>query len=120
MYWEIPIMKRNIVNARPIYNHSKGHLIAYKVAKHYQVPFEVFMSRKRGKGIVFPRQVAMWMIKRFDWSEDVSLERVGFVFKRNHATVIHGIKQVDNIMSCYFRERQEINELLTELKTQIV
>ncbi|MDR1788835.1 MAG: chromosomal replication initiator protein DnaA [Opitutaceae bacterium] len=65
------------------------------VAEHYRISLADMVGKKRPQGIVFPRQVAMWLCRRHTRH---SLQEIGAFFgKRDHGTVIHAIKTVDNI-----------------------
>lgn len=60
----------------------------------WNVSYTDVISKTRTEEIVFARQLAQYIIKyRYP---DMSLARVGMLFMKNHATVIHSIKIVDN------------------------
>jgi len=61
------------------------------VSAQFQVSVLDMQSRTRKKGIVFPRQVAMYLSRLH--TKD-SLADIGKVFGRDHATVLHAIKVV--------------------------
>ncbi len=63
------------------------------VSAQFQVSVEDMQSRTRKKGVVFPRQVAMYL-SRVHTSD--SLADIGKVFGRDHATVLHAIKVVSD------------------------
>lgn len=63
------------------------------VGAQFQVSVLDMQSRTRKKGIVFPRQVAMYLSRLH--TKD-SLADIGKVFGRDHATVLHAIKVVSD------------------------
>jgi len=70
--------------------------IQKKVADYYQIRFSEMIGRRRTSAIVFPRQVAMY-ISRTLTSDP--LKSIGDAFGgRDHGTVIHACKQVENMM----------------------
>ena len=70
--------------------------IQKKVAEYYQISFSDLLGRKRTNKIAFPRQVAMYLSRTIT---NVPLKAIGDAFGgRDHGTVIHACKQVENMM----------------------
>lgn len=70
--------------------------IQKKVSDYYKIRFSDLIGRRRTSVIVFPRQVAMY-ISRTLTSDP--LKSIGDAFGgRDHGTVIHACKQVENMM----------------------
>ena len=70
--------------------------IQKKVAEYYQISFSEILGRKRTNKIAFPRQVAMYLSRTLT---NVPLKAIGDAFGgRDHGTVIHACKQVENMM----------------------
>lgn len=63
------------------------------VSAQFQVSVQDMQSRTRKKGVVFPRQVAMYLSRLH--TKD-SLADIGKVFGRDHATVLHAVKVVSD------------------------
>jgi chromosomal replication initiator protein len=64
------------------------------VADHYSIPLEELKGKRRDKHIVFPRQVAMWIIREETPS---SLPQIGQAFGgRDHTTALHSIEKIAN------------------------
>ncbi|MBO4496833.1 MAG: chromosomal replication initiator protein DnaA [Lachnospiraceae bacterium] len=62
------------------------------VSEHFAVPVEEILSSKRDKYIVIPRQIAMYLTRRYTSMSTIELEKV---FKRDHATILHGCDSVE-------------------------
>lgn len=63
------------------------------VTKYYNVRLSDLQSKKRHKSIAFPRQVCMYLARRFT---RYSLEEIGGYFGgRDHTTVLHAVRTVD-------------------------
>ena len=62
------------------------------VCKHYNVTLTDLISRSRRQAIVKPRQVAMFLSRRYT---DHSLQAIGKSFNRYHATTMHALKAVE-------------------------
>ncbi len=70
--------------------------IQRKIAEHYNVKISDLHSAKRMRSIVRPRQIAMYISKKLT---EASLPEIGRKFGgRDHATVMHAIKKVQDLM----------------------
>lgn len=68
-------------------------LILDIVSEHFHVTTEQLTSKSRSSEIVKPRQIAMYLCKSMT---DSSLETIGALLGgRDHSTIIHGIKKID-------------------------
>ncbi len=65
------------------------------VAEHYNITPSEILSDKRDSFIAFPRQIAMYLSKRYTLRTGNDISKV---FKRDHTTVLHGIKKVENMI----------------------
>jgi chromosomal replication initiator protein len=71
--------------------------IAEEVAEEWSVTREALSSKRRSRDIMVPRQVAMYLIKEI---LDLPLVRIGQLFGgRDHSTVIHSIRKVEEGMA---------------------
>ena len=62
------------------------------VCEHFSVSKQDMVSSKRTKDIVYPRQIAMYLIKNLT---NCSLDTVGNMLGgRDHSTIIHGIEKI--------------------------
>ncbi len=71
---------------------TPGFIIAV-VAEHFGISADDITSLKRDKSIVIPRQIAMYLSRKYT---SLSQKDIGASFNRDHATVIHAIKSVDS------------------------
>ena len=87
--------------------------IQKKVADFYQIRFSELIGRRRTSAIVFPRQVAMY-IGRTLTSDP--LKAIGDAFGgRDHGTVIHACKQVENMMEQDGSVKRGVDYLIKQL-----
>jgi len=85
-----------------------------KVAEHYDVRLADMTSKRRPANIAFPRQIAMFISRRLTKS---SLQDIGEAFGgRDHGTVIHACKTVQDRMGKEESLRQVIRFLETALQ----
>ena len=70
--------------------------IQRRVAEHYNIKTSDMHSAKRTRTIARPRQVAMYLSKHLT---EASLPEIGRKFGgRDHATVMHAVKKVNELM----------------------
>ena len=70
--------------------------IQKKVVEHYNIKLSDMHSPRRSRSVVRPRQVAMYLAKSITTR---SLPEIGRKFGgRDHTTVIHAIKTIEEIM----------------------
>lgn len=62
------------------------------VCKYYNVNLQDLVSKSRRQSIVRPRQVAMYLMRRYT---DQSLQAIGKSFNRYHATALHAMRTVE-------------------------
>jgi chromosomal replication initiator protein len=80
--------------------------IQRKVADHFDVRLADMTSKRRPANIAFPRQVAMFLARRHT---KASLNEIGDAFGgRDHGTVLHACKTVQNRMTREDKTRQLI------------
>ncbi|XSG81542.1 MAG: chromosomal replication initiator protein DnaA [Methyloligella sp. ZOD6] len=82
------------------------------VSKHYGVNRGDLLSGRRNRSIVRPRQIGMYLCKQLT---SRSLPEIGRRFgNRDHTTVLHAIRKIEQLMSDDVQMREEI-ELLQRL-----
>lgn len=82
------------------------------VARHYKVPRNELLSSRRSRDVVRPRQIAMYLAKALT---SRSLPEIGRRFGgRDHTTVLHSVRKVEQLMSQDGELTQEI-ELLRRM-----
>jgi chromosomal replication initiator protein len=87
--------------------------IQRKVAEHFDVRLADMTSKRRPANIAFPRQVAMFLARRHT---KASLNEIGDAFGgRDHGTVLHACKTVQNRMTREDQTRQLILLLDSQL-----
>ena len=68
--------------------------IQRKVAEHYNIRIAEMMSKRRDRPVARPRQVAMFLSKELTTK---SLPDIGRAFDRDHTTVIHAVKAIEQL-----------------------
>ena len=79
------------------------------VVNFYDISFTDFLSARRSRHIARPRQIAMYLSKKLTTK---SLPEIGRKFTgRDHTTVIHAIKKVEDLMHNDKKFEQEVQEI---------
>ncbi len=87
------------------------------VARRWRVRPEALASKRRTKDLTVPRQTAMYLIKDM---LDMSLVRIGGMFGgRDHSTVIHSIRKVQEQMEEDADFRREVDGARRELAERL-
>ncbi len=88
----LALAKELVQEISPPHSRVTKDFIVDLVCRHFKVSREELASRSRLRRITFPRQVAMYLCRRFT-SE--SLEAIGKIFNRDHATVVYALNAVE-------------------------
>ena len=87
--------------------------IQKRVADHYQIRHSDMTSKRRPNNIAIPRQIAMYLARTLTKH---SLQEIGDAFGgRDHGTVIHACKAVDNMMEQDSTARGSVEFLKNQL-----
>lgn len=106
------VIKDLISDSKPI-GMTIEHIIE-EVASNYGVSVNDIKSDKRNANISVARQVAMYIIRE---STDLPLQNIGSYFGgKNHATVHHSVKQVENRMETDGQFKVSVNELMKNIE----
>lgn len=65
------------------------------ICKYYKLSMEELLSRSRKRSIAQPRQIAMYLARRYT---DRSFQTIGRSFNRYHATTLHAIGTVERLI----------------------
>ena len=87
--------------------------IQKRVADHYQIRHSDMTSKRRPNNIAIPRQIAMYLTRTLTKH---SLQEIGDAYGgRDHGTVIHACKAVDNMMEQDTSTRGSVDFLKSQL-----
>ncbi len=88
--------------------------IQKRVADHFQIRHSDMTSKRRPNNIAIPRQIAMYLTRNLIPKR--SLQEIGDAFGgRDHGTVIHACKAVDNMLAHDSQMRGQIEFLRAQL-----
>ena len=84
------------------------------VASHFNLNIQELLSPRRSRSLARPRQIAMYLAKQHTTN---SLPDIGRKFSnRDHTTVIHAVKKIDELI----KKDNEIKQNVIELKKKLI
>jgi chromosomal replication initiator protein DnaA len=83
------------------------------IGRQFRVSTEELRSRSRKRSIAFPRQVGMYLTRKFT---NRSLTDIGNIYNRDHSTVLHAIKAITKDMAQQDSVRRQVEMLCAKLK----
>jgi chromosomal replication initiator protein len=84
------------------------------VSKYYNITVKEMVSRSRKKGIVRPRQVAIYLARKYT---DQSIQAIGRSFNRYHATALHAIGSVEKGLNQNAQIQKQIEYLCRKIES---
>ncbi len=84
-------------------------------ARFYNIPPEKIYSTSQKKDVSFARQVSFYLCKEV---LDISLQKIGQVFGRDHTTVLYGIGKIEKDMSNDSTFRETVEMLIKDIKDE--
>ncbi|ADW16817.1 chromosomal replication initiator protein DnaA [Desulfobulbus propionicus DSM 2032] len=90
-----------------------GEAIRELIGRQFRVSIEDLCSRSRKRSITFPRQLAMYLTRKYTTK---SLADIGSLYNRDHSTVLYAIKTITKDMSQQTTVRQQVELLSAKLK----
>ena len=84
------------------------------VASYFNLNIQEMLSARRSRSLARPRQIAMYLSKKYTTN---SLPDIGRKFSnRDHTTVIHAVKKIDQLL----KKDNEIRQDISEIKKKIL
>ena len=84
------------------------------VAVYFNLNIQEMLSPRRSRSLARPRQIAMYLAKKYTTN---SLPEIGRKFSnRDHTTVIHAVKKIDELI----KNDNEIKNSITEIKKKLL
>jgi len=81
------------------------------VAKKYSITMEQLLSPERTQSVVTPRQLAMYIARKFTTK---SLPEIAKMFEKTHATIIHGVRNIEKRLDVEADLKASLAEILAE------
>jgi len=86
------------------------------ISSYQNIPIEIMKQKTRKQEIVFARQLCYYFGKK---STNLSLYMLSKPFDQDHATALHGIQVIDNLIFTDRNMRTEINEIKGKIEEKL-
>jgi chromosomal replication initiator protein len=83
------------------------------IARQFKLSVQDLQSRSRKKTIAFPRQVSMYLSRKYT---EQGLAEIGKVFNRDHSTVLHSVRVITDAISRNGSIRGQVELLAKKLQ----
>lgn len=83
------------------------------VEGYFGVTRESLIKVSRKREIVYPRQMAMYMLAYYSF---LSLKSIGVIFSKDHTTVIHAMETIDDLSATDEKVKEQVNLLSTKIR----
>lgn len=85
------------------------------VSKNFSIPKDKIVSPSRKKDIVYPRQVAIFLCRRYT---EEPLQIIGEAFSRKHSSIIHSLETIETQYARNLKVKREIDFLIEKLDSE--
>ena len=86
------------------------------VAKKYNVTMAQMLSAERTQSLVTPRQLAMYISRKLTTK---SLQEIAIAFDKKHATILHGVKTINQRLENEIDLKNTLSEIVTSFNYKI-
>ena len=86
-------------------------------AEHYDVTRRDLISHRRDRKTAFARHVAVWLAKR---TTTLTLPQIGAVFDRDHTSIQHAVRQIDDRRAEDPEFRQQLAALVIAVEASVL
>lgn len=83
------------------------------IASHFDTTIAEMHSRTRKRNAVDARNVAMWHMVTH---QSYTLKMAGYVFDRDHSTVVYARKHVNDLMEVNKAFRKKVHDIVTHIE----
>ena len=106
-YWAAPC------NAYLVNKDLKLESVIRVVCENYDVTIDALKGKSRIKDVVEARQICFYILHKKMKLKSVA---VGDMFNKNHATVLHSCRTIENFMIHEIALKNKINDIITQVK----
>jgi chromosomal replication initiator protein len=82
------------------------------ISKNFSIPKENLISPSRKKEILYPRQIAIFLCRRYT---EEPLQIIGEAFLRKHSSIIHSLETIEAMYMQNLKVKREIDFLVEKL-----
>lgn len=109
-------MEERCISASIFYMPITPELIIHKVCKYYGVSKEELIGMSRCRQIVYPRRIAMYLIRKMIGTSFVN---IGTVFNRDHGTVLYAVNMIEKELDKDTVFKASIQDIVSSVEQRI-
>jgi len=94
------------------YYHETVDTIVISVCESLKIKPEIVLSSSRVREVVEARQLCMFFVRKL---KELPYMKIGKMFRRDHATVIHAVNQVTNLLEFSYDFRTKYWKVANDL-----
>lgn len=114
----IPELKWQTINGEvESLNEQRVNKMMKVVCDLTQVDWSELKGKSRKREINDIRQTAMWIIRK---GTSLSFANIGNIFERHHATVLHAVESVENLIQTDRMYRGHVEQILNHIENENV
>lgn len=112
----IPELKWQTINGEvESLNEQRVNAMMKTVCKLTQVDWSELKGKSRKREINDIRQTSMWIIRK---GTSLSFANIGNIFNRHHATVLHAVESVENLIQTDRMYRGHVQQILNHIDNE--
>jgi len=112
----IPELKWQTINGEiESLNEQQVNAMMKVVCKLTQVDWSELKGKSRKREINDIRQTSMWILRK---GTSLSFANIGAIFNRHHATVLHAVESVNNMIETDSMYRGQVEQILNHLDNE--
>jgi chromosomal replication initiator protein len=112
----IPELKWQTINGEiESLNEQQVNSMMKVVCKLTQVDWSELKGKSRKREINDIRQTSMWILRK---GTSLSFANIGAIFNRHHATVLHAVESVNNMIETDSMYRGQVEQILNHLDNE--
>jgi chromosomal replication initiator protein len=112
----IPELKWQTINGEiESLNEQQVNAMMKVVCKLTQVDWSELKGKSRKREINDIRQTSMWILRK---GTSLSFANIGTIFNRHHATVLHAVESVNNMIETDSMYRGQVEQILNHLDNE--
>lgn len=91
-------------------------LVAIETCSKFSITFDRLTMQSRSNEVAIPRQVIFYVCRELC---DVTSTELGRIFRKDHGTVLHGVKQIKNRMDVDEPFASMVNDIIKSVRQRL-
>lgn len=106
----------NVIGEKEAYANRISTLVKEVVSCYYNLPITAFQSKSRVRQVIKMKQTSVYFMKKF--LPKATLIYIGKQMSYDHATVLHCLKQINNLLETDKETKQDIENIARAIEIE--